>query len=295
MCNPKSTRMKWYIAPFAFAVLLILSCNKRIDLFPNPLTQGCQVAEYHVGLYDLYYPDTTAWLFRKTYNASGRIPVAIECFFTDDVSPQAIFFPEFDHFLGIVQDGRRIFFMNQKAGFPDTVATLWLNEEGRPASCVANSELVVDRGIPVTELYHYNRKKQIIAVSSIYGLTSIPPDPFTTVDSVNYDGQGNPLSFRGNSYQYDYSKKAGQQFYCDDFMDGDDPFYLLEYLGFFPELTNPPNPRIFLHQSSDGFVGPVNQQAFDSQGKLIGYHFGPGAGIPVKIIWNCAARTAHFK
>ena len=96
-----------------------------------------------------------------------------------------------------------------------------------------------------------------------------------------YDKFGNILSFNGNTYQYDYSRKAKQQFYCDDFMGNCEPFYLLQYLGFFPEVNNPPNIRT--HVETTVFHGDLTNHKFDHEGKLIGYDFYE----PVSVAWDC--------
>jgi hypothetical protein len=64
-----------------------------------------------------------------------------------------------------------------------------------------------------------------------------------STDTVRYDKFGNPMSYGFNTYTYDYTKKGGQKFYADIFMGVESDFYLLQYLGFFPEINNPPNIR----------------------------------------------------
>jgi hypothetical protein len=60
-------------------------------------------------------------------------------------------------------------------------------------------------------------------------------------------------------------------------------FYLLQYLGFFPEVTSPVNVRTGVTTGSDT-GGPLTDQQFDAEGRLIGYEID---FIPVTITWNC--------
>jgi hypothetical protein len=99
------------------------------------------------------------------------------------------------------------------------------------------------------------------------------------------------LSFASNTYEYDYSKKGKEQFYSEDYQGNDWPFYLLQYLGFFPEVNSPVNIRTHIVGSGD-YYGSFFNHTFDAEGKLISYDFGnpPGTvGDPpdVTITWNC--------
>jgi hypothetical protein len=274
----------------ATVFMLFLSCQKssdRFDNFRNPLQGDCQVAEYHYGLYDQYFPAGIPFLFKKTFDASGKTLKEIECFFWPEVPPSQILLPEFHHIFKVEQRGRMIFLINKvtnKGNIPDTVARITLNNEGRAKSCTANSELFPG-GWPsyldssVTEEYIYSNNR-ILAIKSNY----IGPVPVTFFDSLHYDKYGNVLSFRDNSYQYDYSRKAKQQFYCQDYMD-DWPFYLLQYLGFFPEVTSPINIRTYMVADAS-LNGALTNHKFDAEGKLISYVFDYGS-VPITIVWNC--------
>ena len=100
-------------------------------------------------------------------------------------------------------------------------------------------------------------------------------------DTIRYDNYGNVLSHGTTRYQYDYSKKPRQQFYCDDFMGADESFYLLQYLGYFPELNNPVNLRTYTY--TEEFSGPLTDHQFDGEGRLISYEF---ESSPVTITWK---------
>jgi hypothetical protein len=276
----------------ATVFMLFLSCQKdfiRADHFRNPLEAGCQVAEYHIPEYDSDFPPRIPYLFKKTFDSSGKIVREIECFFNDIVTPHDILLPEFHHIFKIEQRGRMIFLINKvtnKGNIPDTVARITLNNEGRAESCAANPELVPDfeSKTAVTEYYLY-KSHRIVSIKSVFNQIT-PPNTFIDIDTLIYDNYGNILSCRDNSYQYDYSRKAKQQFYCDDIMDGgdaDEPFYLLQYLGFFPEVTSPVNIRTRAQNQvfSQGYL--TNHQ-FDAEGKLISYDY----FIPhITIVWNC--------
>jgi hypothetical protein len=72
-----------------------------------------------------------------------------------------------------------------------------------------------------------------------------------------------------------------------DYMQSDWPFYLLQYLGFFPEVTNPVNIRTNLVADAS-LNGPILNHKFDADGKVISYDFISTGGVPSFIIWNCA-------
>ena len=295
--------MKNLIVALALMAILfvpILSCQKDFIFngkFLNPLEAGCQVAEYHNTLYDEFFPPKLPYPFKKTFDPSGKIVKEIECFFQDDVSPSVITQPEFHHIFKIDQVGRKVFLINKevnKGDIPDTVATITLNKKGRAESCKANIELDPDFIFQrnVTEHYLYVNDR-VIAIKSDYEFpeSSLPPgfNPYSTVDSIFYDTYGNLLFFGGNSFQYDYNRRARQQFYCDDFIGGDEPFYLLQYLGYFPEINSPPNVRIRVDNVI--FHGNLTNHQFDEEGRLISYE--PGPGLQVTVMWNCKANSKN--
>jgi hypothetical protein len=274
----------------AWAALVLscfLSCHKVFSLLEesrNPLLRDCQVAEYHIPIYDSYYPPRIPFLFKKTFDPSTKILKEIECYFQDDVPPQEIIQPIFHHVLKLAQKDRMIFLINNdsniKGNTPDTVAKITLNNEGRAESCEANGELNPDSYNHAAQTEYFIYKNDRLQVIKSYYITNngiLGP----AVDSVHYDKFGNVLAFGSNSYQYDYTRKAREQFYCDDFMGGDEPYYLLQYLGFFPEVTSPVNLRT--HVETIVFHGDLSNHRFDGEGRLIGYDF----YVPISIAWNC--------
>jgi hypothetical protein len=67
-------------------------------------------------------------------------------------------------------------------------------------------------------------------------------------------------------------------------MERDRVFYLLQYLGFFPEVTNPPNLRTRAATTDIPQGLPLTNPQFDPEGKLISYGFIEGT---TTITWNC--------
>lgn len=268
--------------------MLFNSCIKDVPPrnFVNPLVGGCQVAEYHVAMFDALFPTPPPYLFRKTFDPSGRIVTEIDCNFTNDILPTDLLSTTLH--LKIGQKGPVVYLIKVdtlKADFPDTVIRIYLDEKGRPDSCIGGpgSDPQAGSGSFEKEYYTYkdNRVTEVkMNVTFVIGGSAFS---FDAADTVKYDKYGNPMSFGGNVYTYDYTRKARQQFYCDDFMGNESNFYLLQYLGFFPEVTSPVNVRTGVNTGSDT-GGPLTDQQFDKEGKLIGYAID---GIPVSITWNC--------
>jgi hypothetical protein len=268
------------------AFLLLNSCSKTIPgnaTFPDPLTGDDQVAEYHIPTFDAFFNTKFPNLFRKTYDPSGKILKEIVFSFTDDLTFSTILQYQLD--LMVQQKGRIVFLIKkdsvQKAPAADTVVRIYLNQKGRPDSCVGTGALDEDaEGHPAETEYYFYKDNRLQVVRNI--LLDGGPIPTTGGDTIHYDKYGNPSSFSDNSYQYDYTRTAKQQFYCDDYMGGDDEFYLLQYLGYFPEVTSPPNIRTLVRtvDSPSGF--PLFNHQFDAQGRLISYE----TGGTITVTWN---------
>ena len=285
-------------APIVLVIFaLFLSCNKSIDPIygdHNPLQGGNQVAEYHIPLYDPYYPPHFPFLFKKIYDHTGENLQEIQCSFWNDQAPASpecncrggVFLSELYHDFLVRHDGRKIFLLNKFPYFgiftpnpiplPDTVAVITLDDKGRAGSCRANFELNllnINTEVGETQYYIYKNDR-------LFAIKTIEDNRGTLIDTINYDKYGNILSFNGNTYQYDYSRKARLQFYCDDLMGNDDTFYLLEYLGFFPEITSPVNIRT--HVEAITFHGDLSNHQFDAEGRLTGYDFYE----KISIVWT---------
>jgi hypothetical protein len=135
--------------------------------------------------------------------------------------------------------------------------------------------------------YYYYKNNRFLAVKDNKSDEPFPPTSETRTDTVQYDKFGNPSSFLGNSYQYDSSRTVASQFLADDFVGRDDLFYLLEYLGYFPEITSPVNIRtktftIEVPVGSTNGITDKNQK-FDREGRLISY---TGQAPYMTITWN---------
>ena len=268
--------------------MLFNSCVKDVPPgnFFNPLVGGCQVAEYHVATFDPLFPTPPPYLFRKTFDPSGRIVTGIDCNFTNDILPANLLSSTLH--LKIVQKGWVVDLIKAdsvKTDFPDTLFRIYLNEKGRPDSCIGSpgSEPQAGPGSFEKEYYTYKDNRVMEVKMNITFNYDGTPFSLDGTDTVKYDKYGNPVSFGTNTYTYDYSRKARQQFYCDDFMGIESNFYLLQYLGFFPEVTSPVNVRTGVNTGSDT-GGPLTGQQFDAEGRLIGYDIDY---IPVSITWKC--------
>jgi hypothetical protein len=279
------------VTPCALFFLLSCSCRKGNDPIPgnsNPLTDDEQVVEYHKTWYDnklpAPYPAHAPYLFKKTY--SGKTVTEITCSFNDEEVTQD-FLPKYYHVFKVAEHGLIVYLVNKqlgKDGIPDTVATVTLNAAGRPETCAANPELAPDFIAPTWILQHYYyHNDKVIAVKAEY---TTPDYPYykPTLDSLHYDDHGNLLSFMNNIFSYDYSREPKQQFYCEGFMSYQEPFYLLQYLGYFPEVNCPTNLMNRVNAMYyDDWTGPLANHQFDGKGRLISYDY-PGG--PTTITWK---------
>jgi|ERR1700722_13584009 len=103
----------------------------------NPLIGGCQVAEYHNPQFDPFFTTKPPYLFRKTFDPGGNIVREMACGFANDNLPQSLSTFLLD--VLIAQKDRRVFLIRADSGkrvVPDTLVTIYLNQEGRPDSCI---------------------------------------------------------------------------------------------------------------------------------------------------------------
>jgi hypothetical protein len=264
---------------------LFNSCGKEFpqEGFFNPLIGGCQVAEYHDSQYDVFFTTKPPYLFRKTFDPSGKIATEMACGFSNDIVPE----PRLQLDVLIAQKDRRVFLIRADSGktiVPDTLVTIYLNREGRPDSCIGRPGSDPETGTTTGyewEYYFYKDGKIQTVKHTIFFGGEEPGVFFSGSDSVRYDKYGNPVSFGFNTYAYDYTRRGGQKFYLDAFMNDETDFYLLQYLGFFPEINNPPNLQTYSYNSDGAQGGPLGVQQFDAEGKLTGFG-------PISITWNCS-------
>jgi hypothetical protein len=274
--------MKKALLSLAICSLAAIACRKDMDRLPDPIRSDFyQVAEYHKTLYDNAFPSLPhfPFLFKKIYDTRGNVK-EIDCSFWDVIYPNQLFLDRFYHTLSVDQKGQKVYLINTmtaKGGIPDTVATITTNGKGRAISCAANKELDQDLANrpTFTESYTYDHDR-LSVIRTDFGCCYGP-----SYDTLHYDSYGNILAFGSNTYKYDYTKRPTQQFYCDDFQGGPEPFYLMLYLGYFPEISSPPNLRIFTQTLI--FTDSLRNHRFDAQGRLIGYDF---AASPVTITWK---------
>jgi len=267
-----------------------------IGQFQNPLSSDYQVAEYHMTEYDNEnqppYPNHFPYLFKKIYDHSGKTVTEIDCSFDSEHNFYELTNSGFYHEFKVVQHGQTVYLINKqlpKSNIPDTVARITLNLYGRPESCSANAELTPDIArdpSPIIQHYFY-RNNMVTAVKSDF-TNQVTTN--TYLDSLHYDNNGNLMSFNGNSFQYDYTRTAKQQFYCHGYMGLQEPFYLLQYLGYFPEVNSPTNVMIHIDNVYDDWAGALTNHKFDREGRLISYNWPGGASLfgdlPLTITWK---------
>ena len=267
---------------------LFNSCGKEFprDGFFNPLIGGCQVAEYHNPQFDPFFPARPPYLFRKTFDPAGKVATGMACGFANDNVPQSL--PSFLLDVRIAQKDRRVLLIRADSGktvVPDTLVTIYLNREGRPDSCIGRPGSDPEEGTGYEWEYYSYKDGRIQVIKHTTFHEGDPGYLFSGTDTIHYDKYGNPVSYGFNTYTYDYTRKGGQKFYLDVFMGGEADFYLLQYLGFFPEVNNPPNLRTAEFNSDAAEGGPLGDQQFDAQGKLT--NIGPQIG-GISITWNCS-------
>jgi len=268
------------LAVMVLAVSLInWSCSKINWKDPDhkPRDSKCDVAEYLKPDYDLFnlgFP----YLFKKKYDQSGKKVEEIDCTFDNLTEPE-----EMRHFVLLVQQkGQRVYLLD-KINPNDTVMKANLNSKGRVEYYETNGSLDWTNGTTHTfaSFFYKNNRLELLK----YGSSGSQGD-FTSEDSLHYDPQGNLLAYRSNHYVYNYTRPVAAQFYIDENMEGStNGYYLLQYLDFFPEVTNPPNLRVY---GSISFYGrDYDNQTFDAEGKLTGYRFGREGTRQTTIDWNC--------
>jgi len=261
----------------AVGILLLASCRKDPGHLPpqNPLSSEFQIVECHNDYYDSYYDAHIAFPFLKKYDPSGRTVTELDCAFDDDKSPSH--FSQIYHEFKVSQKGHMVYVVNKAlpaSGIPDTAAWITLDALGRPKSVTADSNLSLDLNNywpepTFTQNYSY-RDNKIVAVRYVFN----NPHRADFTDSVKYDQYGNAVSFNQIVWHYDYSRTAKQQFYYEGLTGADEPFYLLLYLGYFPEISSPANVMTAWTDNTGTFN--VTNHTFDSRGRLISYDDGLG-------------------
>lgn len=259
-------------------LLFTFSCSK-IDWddvwgHHGPLPK-CDLAAYRL---TSMYPDITfPFLFEKTYNPGGRQVRTIDASFFNEIA-------DLIHFrLRIENKGRNIYLVNMDAPY-DTSMTIRLNKYGKPESAT---------GVEVLGSYefYYTNNRLTSYLWTGFGLWHCQYDDQGNIISTSYPGGD------GYLYDYDYSKKATQQFYMDELRFIDDGMTLMQYLGLFPELT-PVNlrTRVRIGSTRFGYFYDrylVNHQ-LDNSGRLVQYNsvscnhgYCEPEGVTARLEWNC--------
>jgi hypothetical protein len=126
--------------------------------------------------------------------------------------------------------------------------------------------------------YFYYKGNRIWYIKTILGGNADRPSQ-TGVDTVYFDSHGNPAKFGPNTYQYDYTRRVNFQYYIDDQMESVPGYYVCQYLGYFPEVTSPPNLRI--HVQADEFNLTLLDYQFDPAGRMISYEYSIFGGVTI--------------
>jgi len=253
------------------------SCRKDSGPIPpqNPLSSEYQVVEYHRADFDDVNEPVKIFPFKKIY--SGKTVVEIDGSYD---FPIGLSF--YNHYgyreAAVSQKGRMVYLIdkhNLKNGGPDTLLKITLNAKGRPESSIADSTWFPPGGFGnfnVNETYSY-KDNRLVAVSRQRINSGYYAGNSPETDSLVYDQYGDLLSFNGNSYEYDYTHPAKQQFYCEGWQNDHEGFQYLEYLGYFPEVTNPP----YIMTQYTNAEGPEKlfDHTFDNRGRLISWDLGP--------------------
>lgn len=258
--------------------LLFSTCHKLDwDFFGSHGKKDCLLESYTLPFYgDLGYP----FLFKKKFNRAGDRVTEINCSFNNILPIE-----ELIHYdLRVVYNDDEVYLIN-KADATDTTLKVYLNAHGRPRECIGKSDFIFRNRF----FYHGNRLRAI----------EFDTPEFSQRDTCEYDSRGNILSISyrdnfsnmriGYFYQYDYSKKAKQQFYFDEIRDLNNDFALLQYLGAFPELE-PVNirthSRLGLEVGSAAWDKYLVNHRIDAKGKLLDYDVA---------FWNGSMPVPEFK
>jgi hypothetical protein len=264
--------------------LFPVSCKKASN--PERVIQqklACDVAQYNVsygGIPDPGFPV----LFQKTYDAAGKTVTEIHCTFVD-VESWPYFFYGPQHDLLVTKNDSSLILRN-KNNLVDTSMKVLFSRDGRPVSTITSvAGNITDYFLYCDTEYFAYKGSRIFSVQTAGG----------QVDTVRYDSLGNVLSFAGNNYIYDYYRQATESFYITDIQRRDHGYYLLQYLGYFPEVTNTNN--ILSNISSTTFGEKINlvNDEFDPAGRVIsfnadfivGYNLYGGSGASTTVTYQC--------
>jgi hypothetical protein len=240
--------------------LLLCTCKKASTL-ERVIQQklACDVANY--SLYLDGSPIINVSLFQKTYDAQGKAVTEIQCVF---------FEPYFDGYSGfgpqhdlLVTKTDSLLILRDKNNLADTAMMVLFNKAGRPVSSITSlAGNITDSYSHYGDTENYTYRGGRIFSVEVVG---------SQVDTVQYDSLGNLLSFAGNTYIYDYYRQATESFIITDYQPRTHGYYLLQYLGYFPEVTNTTNIRSSLSNSSLFETANLDGEQYDPAGRVIGF------------------------
>jgi hypothetical protein len=248
---------------------------KKASTLPRVIQQklACDVSQYSVNMGGSS-PNVT--LFQKTYDAQGKSVKEIECVFFEPYSSYGLTVSGTSygaqHDLLVSKSGSSLL-LRDKNNLADTAMVVLLNGDGRPVSSITNL------AGNITDSYHYgDTENYTYRGARIFSVQSVR---FQQVDTVKYDSLGNLLSFAGNTYVYDYDRQASESFYNTDYQALFHGYYLLQYLGYFPEVTNTTNIRSTVSNSYLLAEANLGEEQYDPDGRVIGFntHFIQGSNF----------------
>ena len=255
------------VAAVLLAGMSLFFCMcKKASTLPRVIQQklACDVSQYSVNMGGAS-PNVS--LFQKTYDAQGKNVTEIECVFFEPYSPYGLTVNGTSygaqHDLQVSKSGSSLILRDEN-NLADTAMVVSLNKDGRPVSSITNL------AGNITDSYHYgDTENYTYRGGRIFSVQSIR---FQQVDTVGYDSLGNLLSFAGNTYIYDYYRQASESFYITDFQGLFHGYYLLQYLGYFPEVTNTTNIRSTVSNSFLRDAGNLVGEQYDPEGRVIGFN-----------------------
>jgi hypothetical protein len=247
--------------------LFLCGC-KKASTFARVIQQklACDVAKYSVDI-DNGVPASNVTVFQKTYDAEGKTVTEIECVFFEPFSSSSetsggSSFYGLQHDLLVAKSDSSLL-LRDKNNLADTAMLVLFNKEGRPTSSITSlaGNITDNFHSGDTESFTY-KGGRIFSVQEL----GFP------IDTVHYDSLGNLLSFAGNTYIYDYDRQATESFYITDYQARDHGYYLLQYLGYFPEVTNTTNIRSNLSNSDLTYKANLAGEQYDPAGRVIGFN-----------------------
>jgi hypothetical protein len=242
-------------------------------------------------------------LFAKTFDNSGKL-TKISAAFRNIVGGIYEF-----HEFNVRYQGNHVFFVRPRG---DTAATFEFNNNKKLIWAVTSIPFATG----TNQLFNFRFSYQSGRLQGIdyqiaeedenepgpndwYGFMSLLYDGHKNVSRLTYSSAGYADAVRVD-YEYDYQKKAKEQFYPDEaYGDTHNFWYFLKYLNIFPEVNGPNLLKRSMYTSHpEGYPATYeriySEHKLDGSGKLVSYWQKPlwnglEVGLPEfwKIKWNC--------